>query len=472
DLYYVIKNNFSPRLKGTLGKTLLGLNYIGIYLALKHIIPTQNPVPQPPSYDYLTIGLQATNHDMNWQVGFFDRTNHNDDKYFLMTNLWTNSPKQIQIRVTPPVQGYTNYRFRNIEPQNNFDITFKIETTPTLSFPAGEGYLFQVAPVVKYGGKLVYNETVLNGTTLYDDMTIENGATLTINGTYTAKANITVKSGGKIVAGTNGKIIFDPGKKIIVKGSAQINGTASDRLSLEFSTSTAEGIVVKPGGALYLSYADVKNAQIGINAEQGSGQINISNVNLTACSQYGIALIGLQGDGSQTPPPPTVYKCNITGSLTGISAANYNEILIRENTLSGSGISIASVTSAFIQGNIIDGGSSSPFAGIFMNNSSGGYIRCNLVTNCLNGIRLGNSSPDIGDNTLQHNKYHGLYIGYGSIPNMLGRIIRGLPYTWYGASGYNRIRENGMGITFGEPPDNDGSEIYFSSSSALLGSEK
>ena len=106
-------------------------------------------------------------------------------------------------------------------------------------------------------------------------------------------------------------------------------------LSLEFSTATSEGIVVKPGGALYLSYADVKNAQTGIKAEVGSGQINISNVNFTNCSSTGIALLGLQGDGSQIPPPPTVYKCTITGSLTGISAANYNEILIKENTLSG-----------------------------------------------------------------------------------------------------------------------------------------
>jgi tetratricopeptide (TPR) repeat protein len=155
----------------------------------------------------------------------------------------------------------------------------------------------------------------------------------------------------------------------------------------------------------------------------------------------------------------------------GISIANYSEILIQENNFSGSGISIAAVASAFIQGNVIDGGSISPFAGVFMDNS-GGYIRCNIVTDCLNGIRLANSSPDIGDNTLEHNKYHGLFIGTGSIPNMIGQIISGPPYTWYGASGYNRITENGMGSVYGEPPDNDGSEIYFSSSSALLGEEK
>ena len=193
----------------------------------------------------------------------------------------------------------------------------------------------------------------------------------------------------------------------------------------------------------------------------------------TSCSSTGIALVGLQGDGSQTPPPPTVYKCTITGSLTGISAANYNEILIKENTINNSnmGIALSSITSAFVQGNIILGNSNRNNDGILLA-SCGGYIRCNTVQNHANAIRLGNSSPDIGDNTLQNNKFHGLYIGDKSIPNMIGNLISGPPYTWYGASGYNRITENGMGVEFGEPPDNDGSEIYFSSSSALLGEEK
>ena len=88
---------------------------------------------------------------MNWHVGFLDKPDQIDNKYFLMSNLWTNSPESIQVKLIPPVdaQGYSNYRFRNIEPENNFDITFKDNTTQSLDFPAGEGYLFQVAPVVK-----------------------------------------------------------------------------------------------------------------------------------------------------------------------------------------------------------------------------------------------------------------------------------------------------------------------------------
>ena len=470
-----IHDNLVSRLIGNFGNLLLDLNYTGNYLQLQHFTPTQNPLPQPPTYDYLTIGLQASNHDMNWHVGFLKEKEAAkcDNNYFLMANLWTNSEKTIQVKVTPPIdaQGYSNYRFRNIEPENNFDITFNVQASSTLNFPAGEGYLFQVAPVVKYGGKLVYSEIVGDGMTLTGDMSIENGATLSVYETYYAKANIIVKAGGRIDNYENGKIIFDPGKQLIIEGTAQINGTALNRLTLEFSTETLEGIVVKPNAALYLNYCDVKNVKTAISAEPGSGQINISNVNFTNFSKAGVLLLGYQGDGPITPPPPTISNCNFFGSPVGVSVSNYNEILIQANTFNNCNITIASVTSAYLQGNSLNGGSSKIFAGIFMDNS-GGYIRCNSITNFLSGAHLGNSSPDIGDNTIHHNIYHGLYIGSGSIPNLFARLISGQPYTYYGASGYNRIYENGMGYDPNNLLDNDGSEIYFSLSSALLGTVK
>ncbi|HCY77941.1 MAG TPA: hypothetical protein DHV28_18700 [Ignavibacteriales bacterium] len=481
-IWYTVKK-IAARLNGVLGKTLVSLNYndTAIDSGFLRLYPYASiPDMQDKrtgttvTKDYLTLSTTTQNptpSSYNFHAGFFDREGQPDNKYFLLANLLTTESRWVSLTVTDNGSDFINTRFRNIESEYNFDITFTNSFSTNYNFPAGEGYLYQVAPVVLYGGKLVYSEDVGEGLTLNDDMTIENGATLSVYGTYNAKANITVKVGGKIVSGTNGKIVFDPGKKLIIEGSAQVYGTVNNRLTLEFNSSTSEGILVKTGASLLMSYCDIKNAQRGINTEVGPGQITISNVNFTNCSQYAIALIGLIGDGIQTPPPPTIYKCNITGSSMGISIANYNEILIQENNFSGSGISIASVVSAFIQGNVIDGGSSVPFAGIFMDNS-GGYIRCNIAANCLNGIRLANSSPDVGDNTLEHNKYHGLFIGSGSIPNMIGKIISGPPYTWYGASGYNRITENGMGSVFGEPPDNDGSEIYFSSTSALLGEEK
>ena len=49
-------------------------------------------------------------------------------------------------------------------------------------------------------------------------MTIENGATLTINGTYNIYKNITIKAGGRIVVNPGAVLKFSNGSSCIVKG--------------------------------------------------------------------------------------------------------------------------------------------------------------------------------------------------------------------------------------------------------------
>ncbi len=465
DLYEIIQVNIAPRLKDKFGTTLLGLNYSGKHLQYKHITPTENPFPQPLNFDYLTVGLQDTAHDMNWHVGFFDKTGQADNKYFLMSNLWTSSAESIQVEVTAPVQGFINYRFRNIEPETNFDITFTNQSTQTLNFSAGEGYLFQVAPVAKFGGKLVYSETVPDGTTLYDEMTIENGATLTVNGTYYAKANITVKSGGKIVAGTNGKIIFDSGKNIIIDGSAEIKGTSSNRLSISAAASYY-GIVINPGSAFIMDYCDIESIGFAISTASGSqSYVNIANSNIVTMYS-GISLASSSSyEVFQTPPVPIIQNCRITASFSGISVSNYRSVLLKSNTFSNCGISVSNVVSAYIQDNDISLGSHQNHPGILFNNS-GGYIRNNIIKNRSNGIHIANSSPEIGGNLIENNYLHGLYIAGSSIPNLIGQL-RTNPPAYYPLAGYNRIRNNGINT---QPnSENDGSEIYFSFSDARLG---
>jgi len=66
-------------------------------------------------------------------------------------------------------------------------------------------------------------------------MIIENGATLTVTGTYNANANITVKDGGSIKTVDGGEIIFSSGKRLIIDGLATVKGTASQKLTLDFN---------------------------------------------------------------------------------------------------------------------------------------------------------------------------------------------------------------------------------------------
>ncbi len=286
DLWYEIHDNLAPRLKGKLGKTLLGLKYTGNYIKLQYFTPTQNPQPNPVTYDYLTLGLTPSNHDQNWHCGFLERpqSQYADDKYFFLVNLWTTASKSTDVKITPPVQGYNNYRFRNYE--GFFDTTFTTQITKELTHTEGEGYLYEVAPVVKYGGKLIYNETVANGTTLNDKMTIQNSATLTVAGNYTANADIVVKSGNIVTTG-NGKITFTGGHKLIIEGAATISGTSSHKLTFDF-TEDSSGIVIKSGGSLNISYCNIQNADIGIESELNAQYLSAQYVNFSNCGASSI----------------------------------------------------------------------------------------------------------------------------------------------------------------------------------------
>jgi hypothetical protein len=274
--------SLASRLKGTLGQTLLKLKYIATvdnngYLRLARGLDSWAPeTPTTDSLYYLTLSTTTQNptpSPYNFHAGFFDRDEQPENNYFLLTNLLTTESRWVSVKVANNFSNCTNIRFRKIEQSYNFDITFSGQTTQSFNFPAGEGYLFQVAPVVKYGGKLVYNETVENGITLYENMTVESGATLTVNGNYYAKANITVKSGGKIIAGTNSKIIFDTGKKLIINGIAEVKGTSIlNRLNLQYN-GPDNGVVIKPGSSLTMNYCNVTGAYQGIVTETGTQKL-------------------------------------------------------------------------------------------------------------------------------------------------------------------------------------------------------
>jgi hypothetical protein len=302
DLWNVIHDNFVPRLQdGILGNTLMNLNYTGDYLPLKYFTPTQESSPPPAEYDYLILGVYATLNDMNWHAGFFDRPSHSNDKYFFLANLITTTGKSTHVKVTPPVQGFVNYRFREIE--GTFDETFTTEITKQLTLGAGEGNLYQVAPVIEHGGNLVYDETAGDGIILNDDMIIDNGATLSIYENYYAKGNIIIKN-GSIENYENGKIHFQNGKKLIVIGSAIIEGTGEDKLTLDFiSAQNDNGIVIEEDATLVISNCVVKNAEPGILAELDAYHLDARYVDFEDCDSSSISILGQSGTEQFSPPP-------------------------------------------------------------------------------------------------------------------------------------------------------------------------
>lgn len=191
DLWYEIHDNLSPRLSGNFGTSLLKLDYTGNFLDINNSgnFQTNN------SFDYLTI--TSNSQIYHWHIGFLKNKQQQDIKYFFLSNLETASIGSTNL-VIQNNTVFNNVCFRDVEGSVNITIAHNSSYNFTVSLLAGDGKLYTVSPVIMNGGKLVYNETTTNGITLYDKMSIESGATLTINGRYYVNADITVKAGGKL----------------------------------------------------------------------------------------------------------------------------------------------------------------------------------------------------------------------------------------------------------------------------------
>jgi len=219
ELWYLIKNNFVSRLKGKLGKTLLNLTYTGKYINIgndRNISSTSN------EHDYLSIKKNGNRY--HWHAGFFERNDQPDNKYFLLVNLNVSSGARAEFEINNNTE-YHNLSLRDLEgklPELNKTIGYNSSITSSISVPAGEGYLFQVAPVVKFGGSLIFDETINESRSLSGEMIIKNNATLKINSDYYVAGNIIVEN-GKIEYGEKGKIHYINIDKMKIKDTEEVS---------------------------------------------------------------------------------------------------------------------------------------------------------------------------------------------------------------------------------------------------------
>lgn len=198
------------------------------------------------------------------------------------------------------------------------------------------------------------------------------------------------------------------------------------------------------------------NTEIGVDAAMDDlDSIYISGNNLDV-NDIGISVVEFLTENVDL----TIINNEIRNANTAISLIEGSEAVITKNTLVDNtiGVYVSQVSNPFVINNAISAENiSTPGSGIVLL-SSDGVIRKNSISGHSNGIELGNSSPDIGDNTITDNLYHGIYIGSGSLPNMVGTLA-GSPPLQYPTAGYNDIYENGGWDDPNAPPDNDGSEI-------------
>ncbi len=457
----MLRHTIKPRLNGLFGQTL------------KKLIATDQYLRIDAGQSYKFISSFSGNVDClpttkDYDLGFFTDSLSRD--YFMLISRYYNNDGScpVFINFNPNYFGYNNISLTKYVEDTTY--TVLNDASIQIDLTRGDAELFKVTPVVLFGGTLIADDAAGVGETLKGDMIIDNGATLSIYQNYYAQGDIIIKNGSieNYDPNSAGTIHFQNGKKLIIEGAATISGTSTHRLTFDF-TEDSMGVVIKPGGSLIISYCNIQNAAFGIKAEPNAQYLSAQYVDLTNCRSSSIMMLGKSGgEGPLTPPPSEIKYCTMTNSPNGwgINVSNLPEIIIQGNTISNTnfGIFLSQISNAQVINNTLVNSTTAQSFGLFMG-STGGNVRGNTISNFYEGLRIANSSPEIGGNNIYGNRFHGIFIANGSNPDMTGSLLYDITFHgWYAVSGYNNIYENGGYLEYG----NDGAEIYFSNAFAQM----
>jgi hypothetical protein len=225
ELYYEIKDTLAPRLKGALGDTLSNIDYTTKYDYKKiNVVDDSNqPNDSKDKITFLEILNTSQNTDtLNFHIGLLENPVDTDRKYLMIGNMKCAVPTKstdLMLGISNPLSKYVNYNLRNVESQFNYNKTINLNGTnsfiDTITFSAGDGHLYELKPVLKYGGSLVYDDTVKTAITLTEAMTIKPNATLTLNKVYSISEDIYVEDGGMVETNLYGGIAFSNNAELL-----------------------------------------------------------------------------------------------------------------------------------------------------------------------------------------------------------------------------------------------------------------
>ena len=372
-LWYPIKE-INQRLNNTLGNTLKGLSYTGEFDTIRYIETSRS---RTVTFKNLLISPQ-NGYAANWHFSYLqDTTDGIYNEHYFAANLITDTTtaKQVQITAVKPTNSYVNYRFRNIE--GGLDTTTNSSVSMTEIFPAGEGKLYQFAPVVKYGGKLAYTETVTGNDTLKGEMNILSGKTLTVSGIYTLKDSININYGGKLEIDTSGvlnikekrlsvngelkvkgkinaykdivinsigklevspgaEINFFDGSKLKVTGKIIAKGNSTDSIYINFQNPnwiTKNSIELKSGSIDTLTFCKISSGYYGIKAEKC--EPFISDCEISHCED-GIYL-SVSDYRPDMDEGTRIYNCSIHNNISnGINLYESSPLLMGNKLINNS----------------------------------------------------------------------------------------------------------------------------------------
>ncbi len=220
DLYYKIQNDIAPRLTGALGNRLKTLKYEGDYAHERYGLGSAI------SDDLAYLDISSTAADSaNFHAGLLMDSVITDKRYYMIVNLIAfidTMTRDLIIELGNPLGSYSNFQFKNIESSYNYDEVINLCGTntfiDTITFSAGGGHLYELKPVLKYGGNLVYDDTISTAITLSEPLTIKPNADLSIEAELTVDSDVYVEAGGAIkvnsydgnvIVTSNGSIEFE-----------------------------------------------------------------------------------------------------------------------------------------------------------------------------------------------------------------------------------------------------------------------
>ncbi len=414
-----------------------------------------------PQRTYVEIGeFKKTGEETNQNLEYFFVVNR---RTYVEPVTFIGDSRDIRIQYDKSLSNPNNFYNWTIKEvgTNNYWSSASPTNEFTTTYEPGDGKLFKLQPTVIGGGDLLDDETISSNIDLHGDLIIKNGNVLTVNANYHCYGNIILQGNYSKIKTTNGngKIYFHDGAGIIVVDKALILSEHINKLEIDFiDPAFNSGIETEVGSYLQLENCIIKNSGAGVHSTNHIILVIVSDVDFINCTNYAVSING-----------PATYinyvgDCTFQDCYGGIFVNNVGEVQILRNHITNSdiGINLLNVASPYVISNIITSAKNT-MPGIFLS-SSDGEVRSNLINGHSTGIYLANSSPDLGDNFIDHNFYHGVYVGAGSLPDMHAELMTDDP-EYYAISGYNTIWENG-GYTTGGIPDNDGSEIYFGSSTS------
>jgi len=235
----------------------LKLSYKGISGKVSNGV--NEPYSISSTADYLTMSINQAAIG-SFHAGIFNEIN--DTKYFMLVNKIAKDTiyqNVLNIKIGNGASGScVNWKVQNIEGGSDIYCSNSISSPITIN--KGEGYLYKALPAIKYGGRIVSNETISSATTLNGALTVAAGCTLTVNGTYTINNDITVEDGGAIAISGYGNIVFNNGAKINQSWSqCLLIGDQNDHPQIIWTPDNSSNVT---GYKIYSDYTTPSYAQV------------------------------------------------------------------------------------------------------------------------------------------------------------------------------------------------------------------